>query len=309
MGLRISSISRLCPGGKRLLIYWVAETGRSIISKLPAWVSYSVASRVGDVVYYCWPRGRRNMVKSVANILNTDIDNPEVRQIARRCMRNFCKYIADMLRYHRADEKFFDTHFQLSGRDNLDGALKEGKGVILVSFHMGNLDLGIRLLSSQGYPVNAIVDKLEWSKQLNIFLQKPRAHNGAKLINSKEISTHILELLRKNEIIALMIDCPNCLHGVKVKLGQKWVLLPTGAATLAMRTGARLIPCGLVRTSNNTFRGIIGRPIEYHQSGKMVEDVKNLTQNTVLALEEMTRQFLDQWYIFHPLFKDELQDS
>jgi lauroyl/myristoyl acyltransferase len=272
-------------------------------------VSYSIASGIGETMYFCWSRGRRNMVRSVANILNEDINNPEVRRISRRCMRNFCKYIIDLLRYPRADESFFKTNFQVTGQENLDEALKEGKGVILVSFHLGNLDLGVRFLSSQGYPINAIVDNLEWSKQLDVFLQKPRAHNGAKLINSKDISSRVLEVLRKNEIIALMIDCPNNLRGVKVKLGQKWVLVPAGAATLAMRTGARLIPCGLVRTSNTTFQGIIGRPIEYRQTGKLAEDVKNLTQNTVQALEEMTRQFLDQWYIFHPLFKDELQDS
>jgi len=249
------------------------------------------------------------MVKSVANILHSNTSDPVVKKTARRCMSNFSKYIVDLLRYPNADAKFFKKNFQMTGWDNLDNALKEGKGVILVSFHMGNLDMGIRLLSSQGYPVNAIVDKLEWSKQLNVFLQKPRAQNGAKLINSREISHSVLDVLRKNEILALMIDCPNSLRGVKVKLAQKWVLLPTGAATLAMRSGARLLPCGLIRTSNTTFRGIIGKPIEYCPSGKIADDVRNLTQNTVLALEEMTRQFVDQWYIFHPLFKDELQDS
>jgi lauroyl/myristoyl acyltransferase len=249
------------------------------------------------------------MVKSVANILHSSTSDPEVRKTARRCMSNFCKYIVDFLRYRKADENFYKTHFKMTGWDNLDNALKEGKGVILVSFHLGNLDLGIRLLSSQGYSVNAIVDKLEWSKQLDIFLQKPRAQNGAKLINSREISHRVLDVLRKNEILALMIDCPNTLRGVKVKLAQKWVLLPAGAATLAMRSGARLLPCGLIRTSNTTFQGIIGKPIEYDPTGKISDDVRNLTQNTVLALEEMTRQFVDQWYIFHPLFRDELQDS
>ena len=292
-----------------MLIYRAAEVTRIVVSKLPAWISYPIAGSVGVIVYHSWPRGRRNMVKSVANILHSSTSDPVVKKTARRCMSNFCKYIVDLLRYPNADAKFFKTNFQMTGWDNLDNALKEGKGVILVSFHMGNLDMGIRLLSSQGYPVNAIVDKLEWSKQLNVFLQKPRAQNGAKLINSKEISHRVLDVLKKNEILALMIDCPNSLRGVKVRLAQKWVLLPTGAATLAMRSGARLLPCGLIRTSNTTFQGMIGKPIEYHPSGKIADDIRNLTQNTVLALEEMTRQFVDQWYIFHPLFKDELQDS
>ena len=105
-----------------------------------------------------------------------------------------------------------------------------------------------------------------------------------------------------------MIDCPNCSKGVKVKIGTKWVLLPAGAATLSLRTGARLVPCGLVRTSNTTFQGIIGKAIEYQPTGKVAEDAQELTQRVVNALEDMTEQFVDQWYVFHRFINDELQN-
>jgi lauroyl/myristoyl acyltransferase len=248
------------------------------------------------------------MKKCVANILDRDFNDPQVRSTARRCMRNFCKYIVDLLRYPAPTKEFFNNQFAFQGKDNLDAALKEGKGVILVSFHMGNLDLGIRCLSSLGYRVNAIVDNLEWSQQLDAFLQKPRARSGAKLINPKETSSRVLENLRRNEILALMIDCPTCNRGVLVKLGRKWVRMPSGAATLALRTGARLIPCGLVRTSNLTFKAIFGKPIEYIPGGKLAEDTRQMTQLVINALEDLTRSFVDQWYIFHPLIKDELQE-
>ncbi len=250
-------------------------------------------------------------MKAVANILNSDINDPKVRNTARRCMRNFCKYTVDMLRYSYPKADFFEKQINLIGRENLDSALEEGKGIILVSFHTGNLDLGIRLLSTLGYPVNAIVENLN-SGQLDKFVQNPRSKSGVKLINLKETrdtSSSLVQALRKNEVLAMMIDCPNCVKGVKVKLGQKWVLLPTGAATLALRTGARLIPCGLFRTSNTTFKGIIGKAIEYHPTGKMADDMKEITQRVAQELEDITRLFIDQWYVFHPLINDDLQDS
>jgi KDO2-lipid IV(A) lauroyltransferase len=248
------------------------------------------------------------MLKNVANLLNKETTDPQVRTTARYGMRNYCKYAADFLRYSYSGKEFFDKHCEIHGREHLDAALSQGKGVILVSFHLGNLDLGIRLLSKLGYPVNAIVDSLG-SVELDIFLQKPRAKSGVKLINVKEASSRLLDVLRRNEILALMIDCPNCLKGVRVKLGQKWVLLPSGAATLALRTGARLVPCGLVRTSDTTFQGIIGKPIECRFTGKVADDVRDLTQCTVQALEDMTKAFLDQWYVFHPLIKDDLLEN
>jgi lauroyl/myristoyl acyltransferase len=278
---------------------------RIIISKIPACTIYPLANIIGDLMYYSWPRGRRNMVKSVAAILNVNYKDPKARNTARHCMRNYCKYAIDFLRLSYPEADFFEKHFELEGRENLDAALSEGRGVVLVSFHMGNLDLGIRLLGNLGYPVNAIVDNLQ-SGQLDAFLQARRSNAGVNLINVKEASSRLLDVLHRNEILALMIDCPNCIRGVKVKLGQKWVLLPAGAATLALRTGARLVPCGLVRTSNTTFQGIIGQPVEYRATGKVAEDIRGLTQNAILALEDMARSFLDQWYVFHPLIKDDL---
>jgi lauroyl/myristoyl acyltransferase len=291
-----------------MIIYRLAQFGRFCISRLPARISYPIAAGIGDGLFYFWPRGRRNMIKSVANILNKNINDPGVKKISRHCMRNFIKYVVDLLRYPFPEEDFFKKQFQLSGRGYLDEALKEGNGVVLVSFHLGNLDLGIRLLSSLGYRINAIVNNLEWSGQLDRILQEPRSYNGVNLIKTRDASAHILEILRRNEVLALMIDCPNGNRGVKVKLGNKWVLLPAGAATLALRTGARLVPCGLVRTSNTTFQGIIGKAVEYQPTGKVAEDARELTQRVVRSLEEMTRQFVDQWYIFHPLIKDDLQD-
>jgi lauroyl/myristoyl acyltransferase len=293
---------------KLLLIYHFAELARRIISVTPGSITYTLANICGETMYYTWPRGRRNMLRSLANLLNKNTHDPEVRRTARQCMRNYCKYAVDFLRYSYSDKQFFENHFKIDGRENLDTALKEGKGVVLVSFHLGNLDLGIRLLSQIGYPVNAIVDSL-CSAQLDIFLQTPRVKSGVKLINVKEASSQLLDILRRNEILALMIDCPNCLKGVKVKLGQRSVLFPSGAATLALRTGARMVPCGLVRTSNTTFRGIIGSPIECRLTGRVADDVKELTQSAVQALEEMTRSFPDQWFVFHPLIKDDLVEN
>jgi lauroyl/myristoyl acyltransferase len=278
-----------------MIIYHLAEFGRSTVCKLPTGIIYPLAAGIGDGMYYFWSRARRNMIKSVAAVLNSEVDDPEVRKIARRGMRNYCKYVVDMLTYSRPKDEFFQTQCRLQGREYLDAALKEGKGAILVSFHLGNLDLGIKLLSSLGYPVNAIVDNLEWSGQLNTFLQKGRSQNGAKLIDSRDVSSQLLAVLRRNEALALMIDCPNFGKGIKIKLGQKWVRVPTGAATLALRTGAKIIPCGLVRTSNNTFQGILGQPLECQPGGKIAKDTQKLTQDMVKALEDMTRAFIDQW--------------
>ncbi len=295
---------------KIALFYRILETARSVVSRMPPGCSYPVANTIGDAIFYFWPRGRRNMIRAIANALNSEINNRHVRDTARHCMRNFCKYAVDTLRYSYPKDDFYHKQINLVGRENLDAALEKGKGIILVGFHTGNLDLGVRLLSKLGYPVNAVVENLN-SGQLDKFVQIARSNSGVKLINLRESgdkSSNLVGILRRNEVLAMMIDCPNCVKGVRVKLGQKWVMFPGGASALALRTGARLIPCGLFRTSNTTFKGIIGQAIEYHPAGKMTEDMQEITQRIARELENLTRLFIDQWYVFHPLINDELQD-
>jgi Kdo2-lipid IVA lauroyltransferase/acyltransferase len=289
-------------------LYHMAEGARVIVERLPVRISYRIAEVVGDGIFYFWPRVRRNMIRAVANLIYLEDNDPEVKKTARRCMRNFSKYIVDMFRLAYPPRDFLEKNVKITGRENLDAALSQGKGIILVSFHLGNLDLGIRMLGHMGYPVCVVVDSLP-SGQLDAFLQKPRAKSGARLIRTKEVTIKMLDVLRRNEIVALMIDSPNCLKGVKVKLGQKWVVFPTGPAVMAIRTGAQVIPCGVIRTSNDTFHAIAGKPIEYQPSGTLSEDIRTITQKTTEALEDITRQFIDQWFVFHPLIKDELQKT
>jgi KDO2-lipid IV(A) lauroyltransferase len=294
--------------GELLILYYVAEFGRVVVSRLPACISYPIASGVGDLVYYFWPRGRRNMRKSLAAIFQTDANSPKVRTTARHCLRNFSKYIVDMLRYANSNKEALERDVEMVGLENLDAALKEGKGAIIVSFHLGNLDLGIRALSHAGYPVNAIVNNLE-SGQLDRFLQKPRAGSGVKLVNPSSGILSLLQILRRNEVIGLMIDSPFYEKGIMVHLGNKMINMPNGVAAMALRTGAKIIPSGLIRTANTKFRGIITKPIDFHPSGDMVADARELTQRFIQELEKIALEFPDQWYIFHPLIKDELNGS
>lgn len=290
------------------MLYYLLEFGRITAGRIPAFISYPIASLVGDVVYLIWPRGRRNMAISIATILNLDINSPEVRRNARQGMRNYCKSIVDMLRYAYPKPGVFERDIDLIGTENLDQALAAGKGAIIVGLHMGNLDLGIRSLCHAGFPIHAIVQSLEHS-QVDRFVQKPRAHSGLRLISPASGILNMLNILKSNEIVALMIDSPHNDKGILVKLGQKMINVPSGVAAMTLRTGARIVPCGLIRSTNTRFLAICAKPVQYQSTGDLKEDAREITQRTVQSLEEMARIFADQWYIFHPLIKDELNGN
>jgi len=287
-------------------IYYFAEFCRFLACKLPASLCYLLANIAGDALYLVWARGRRNIKENVACVLGSQATPNMVTRVVRQSMRNFCKYVVDFLRFSCWQPQIEEDKVSLYGLENLNTALEEGKGAILVSLHLGNWDLGVRLINKSGYPVSAIVETLKIG-QLDKFVRKYRANLGMRLIATKEGVAKMVEVLRKNELLALLIDCPKYEKGIEVKFGNKLATLPAGAATLALRTGAKIIPCGLVRLPNNTFIGFISEHVHFQPSGDLTQDVKELTQRVAQALEGMVRQFTDQWYMFRPLSKGACQ--
>ena len=88
-------------------------------------------------------------------------------------------------------------------------------------------------------------------------------------------------------------------------MGNSVVEIPVGASTLSLRTGAPVIPCGVVRNTNATFIGVIGEAVEFEPSGKISQDIIGYTQKIVTELETLLKPYMDQWYVFHPLFNSE----
>lgn len=283
-----------------MAIYYFAKFCKFLVGKLPTSIRYLLACIIGDILYVIWLRGRKSFIANVKAVLGDQANSKVITRIARQAMRNFCKYCIDFLRSYDSQLRVSQETVTIHGLENIDLALKEGKGAILVSFHLGNWDLGIRTLSRLGYPLSVIVETLK-SKHLDKFVMKLRANLGVRIITTKEKICKMVEVLRRNELLALLIDHNNHNSGVEVRFGSCSALMPAGAATLALRTGAKVIPCWLVRSPNNTFHGFIGEPIRFHPSGNLANDIRQLTQHVITVLEQVVKQFPDQWYMFRRL--------
>lgn len=285
-----------------MILYCVARFCSFVCWRLPSPVCYFLACIIGDFLYLFWRRARRSVKQNITGLLGNEASQKVINKAARQSLRNFCKYCVDFLRFYHLPPDNEEGKLTVKGIENLDKALRGGKGAILVSLHMGNWDIGATALSRLGYPINVIVESLKFS-YLNRFLHRLRTRLGLKVITTREGITRMAEVLRQNEILALLIDCPKHDHGVKVNFCNSQIRMPAGAATLALRTGAKVVPCGLVRLRNNTFLAFINQHLSFQRSGNLAEDIQELTQHITTALENLVKKFPDQWYMFQPLSK------
>jgi KDO2-lipid IV(A) lauroyltransferase len=111
-----------------------------------------------------------------------------------------------------------------------------------------------------------------------------------------------LRVLREKGILAFLIDRPVQDQGVSVEFFGRKVLVPPGAAALAMRTNASILGAYIVRTDNG-YVANISPAISAPTTGDDRHDLESLTQAIFDWLEQVIRQYPDQWFMFRPMWR------
>ena len=283
------------------MIYWLHLAGQRVAAALPLAVSYALAAGGGAVVYYLWPAKRRNAIANYRRLVGAR--RPRLaRRLARASFANYGRYVVDMLRMSGRECRAVDRRLVVDGQEHIDAAFARGKGVIIVGGHLGNSDLGGAVFATRGYPVHVIAETLH-PPRWNALVQATRRDCGLRVIDMTAPPREILRVLRANEALCILVDRPthHAGDGVLVELLGALTRVPSGAATLALRTGAALLAACMVRQGRG-FR-IEVRPVPVvARSGDTAADIRQLTQHVMDALGALVRRYPEQWTVFQPVW-------
>ncbi|MBI2952878.1 MAG: lysophospholipid acyltransferase family protein [Chloroflexi bacterium] len=285
------------------LTYWIIVSLSFLAHVLPLRISYAITVALSYVIYICWPALRKCVMANMRQVLGDDADEATVRALTRSAYRNYFKYLVDFLRFPHLSKRELEGVIKSSGWEHLDKALESGKGVIFVGFHFGNWDLAGAMLALRGYPLNVVAESFQPAK-LNDLIQRYRIEKGMKIIPLEIAARKVLRALRQNEILGLLIDRPEPASGVPVEFFDRTASVPGGAATLAVKTGAKIVLGYLVRLPDNTFSGLISPHLDFEPTGDFAQDVQLVTQKIMDIVEECIRQYPDQWYMFQHMWGD-----
>jgi KDO2-lipid IV(A) lauroyltransferase len=180
----------------------------------------------------------------------------------------------------------------------LDNLLAHGNGIIFLSAHLGNWELGAAALAALGYKLNAVALQVP-DKKLNDLYRHYRALRGLYPIPFGRAGRECIAALRRNEIVAVVADRDFTGSSQTVEFFGRPARLPDGPAKLALATGAPLLPIFMVRLPDDTFAYIVEEPIWADKSHQTVDDIM---RQIAIALERVIRQHSEQWYLFHNLW-------
>jgi len=271
-----------------------------IWQRLPRQVGYALASLIGNAIFIFWVKGRRNTIANMRQVLGPEGDQAQAGRLARQAMRHYAKTLADFLRLERITPNDIDRTVFFDRWDVFDQALARGKGAIFATMHMGSWDMGGAALGRRGYTFGVLTDVFR-ETALNAKVVRIRKEKGFAIIPVGRVPKAAMTTLRKNQILGILIDKP-VTEGVTIRFFGAPSTFPAGVGALAIRTGAAIIPCCLLRNADDTFSGIVRDPIFPSAAGRFDEEVQKLTQRVVTELESIIRLDPGQWFAFRPMW-------
>jgi KDO2-lipid IV(A) lauroyltransferase len=273
------------------------------VGRMPPWASYALASAIGSIAYYCWPRGRRSLHANYRRVLR-DASRKEQRRTARRSLVNYCKYLVDFVRFPRLEAGKLVSSVDAESRfEGLNHVLERGKGAVIVCMHFGNWDLGAGAAAARGYPLTVVAETFA-DPRLDEMVEGARRRLGMKLLKMEKAGPSLLRTLKQNGLLALLIDRPVPGDGVTVTFFGEEVEVPAGPARLALRTGATVVPTAFARVAPNRadVTALCDFDIETVATGDVERDIRTLTQAIMDSHERFIRAYPDQWYMFRPMW-------
>jgi KDO2-lipid IV(A) lauroyltransferase len=263
-----------------------------------------VASTVTSASYVGWRSKRLITRENLATVLGLPATAVVVRSAALQTWSNYGRTAAALLCLPYLDLIDIDARIQdltegMTWRDCLRTAMAPGKGTIIATGHFGTWDLA-GALAARHVPLAAVTDTFK-DAQLNALLQGHRRDRSVEVIPASA-PRQALRQLNAGGAVAIVVDrpvAPRC--GVEVTFFGRRAYVPAGSATLAIRSGASVMPGYLWYAPGNryyirTFPPMAPRAVA--NAAERAEEIRRLTQYMVDCQEEVVRHSPTQWFMF-----------
>jgi len=199
--------------------------------------------------------------------------------------------------------------FPIDGLDRINDALALGRGLIMVTAHLGPASYAMQLLATRGTPISVLVEPLEPPK-LHELVAGLRGAFGLHMVRAERTAVrYVLAALRRGEIVGIASDRDVAGSGEILPFFGRPARMTTAAATFALRSGAPILPAFAFRTRLYHGYGYVDEPLEVVGSGDHAQDVQAMTQEIITRLERAIRLHPEQWAVFQEIWSKDTPGS
>jgi KDO2-lipid IV(A) lauroyltransferase len=268
----------------------------------PAPLAYWVGLRVADICFSLSKRDRESVVANLRQVFEGRGVTPSqlaLEGMSRKTFQYFGKYLVDFFRYKKLTTADIERIVSVEHREYLDEVRQCGRGVLVVTGHFGNWELGGAVLSGLGCDINAVVMP-QRVRKVNDLLQQWRQARGMRVIPVGNAAAGIMRRLKKNEMVAMLADRDFSGRNDRIDFFGTPARMPIGPAWFSVRCKVPILPTYVFRLEDDTFLMRFHKPIYPEQEGNDVDVVR---KKIVASLEREVGERPCQWFIFEDFWK------
>jgi lauroyl/myristoyl acyltransferase len=246
-------------------------------------------------------RERRAQVERNLRRVDPTISGARLRRMVDETFASYARYYEESFRLPGTSPADLDAGFRADGFEHLDAALTAGRGAIMAMPHLGGWEWsGFWVTRVKGYPVTAVVEQLEPADLFEWFVELRRSFGFEIVALGPEAGPATVRALKANHVLALLCDRDLAGTGPEVEFFGERTTLPGGPATLALRTGAPILPTAIYFDGPHRRRSAVLPALDVQRQGTLRDDVQRVTQLLAHALEGLIRRAPEQWHLLQP---------
>ncbi len=270
-----------------------------LLSVVPAALARPVIGAGSQLGYLLWPTKRRWSDRNFGHVLGLPPSDRRVRRLALAAYGEYGRYLVELMRLPR--RPLHEVAALVPGLDadelrRIWGGAKGG--LIFAVGHVGNNEAVAAAIARHGLPMSVVADDSSFPELFEL-LRRQREEAGVKVIAWRNLRG-IFTVLRNREMLVLLVDWGYRSDGIPVRLFGAWTTLPAGPATLAAKTGSRILPIGIRREPDDRFLVTWPEPIEVAPDDPA--ELQRATQKMADWLATTISAAPKQWYSFKPIW-------
>jgi phosphatidylinositol dimannoside acyltransferase len=272
-----------------------------LLTVVPAGIAAGILGRLAQLSYLLWPTKRRWSNRNFGHVLGVAPGDPQVRALSLRAYRAYGRYLVELMRLpSRPNDEVVRMvpDLDMEAVRRIVHENPAGGGMILTVGHMGSNEAVAAAIAHHGMPISVVADDSSFP-ELFEHLRRQREQWGVTIIAWRNLR-EIFGVLRRHEMLGLLVDWGYRADGIPVRLFGAWTALPAGPATLAAKTGARILPIAIRRRPDETFAVTFSDPIDLVSSEPA--ELQRATQAMADALARAIAAAPEQWYSFKPVW-------
>ena len=283
--------------------YWLAIAVARSLGRMPRGLARLLAGMLVFTLY--WAHGRLRRV----GVRNLELAFPELSTKRRRAelrgvylhlgwqLVEFCR----MPRYTAENTRGW---LRTEGLEHFLAAEARGKGVLIVTGHLGAWELSSFYHSMMGHPMGMVIRRLD-NRRLDDFVNGIRCLHGNQVIHKDDFGRGLITSMRQGKTVGILMDTNMTPpQGVFVRFFGRQACTASGLAHVALKTGAAVLPgFALWEPAERRYVLHFGPELVLARTGDAQADILAATQQCTEVIEGWIRRYPDQWLWIHRRWK------